>query len=177
MKRTGGARRQAVKRFSLILAAAVLLLAGCGFQLRGEVSMPFDSIYVQSQVPSPIVRQLKRAVAAGFKATVTEEPGKAQVILHLLDVRQEKEILTLSGGGRVSEFQLRYRVSFRLTDNKSATVYIPPSEIVMGRTLTYTDFEASAKQGEEALLYRDMQHDAVQQMMRRLQAAKLQAKS
>jgi LPS-assembly lipoprotein len=162
---------------AFLLAAAALLLAGCGFQLRGEVSMPFDSIYVQSPVASPIVRELKRAVAARFKATVMEEPGKAQVILHLMDVRQEKEILTLSGGGRVSEFQLRYRVSYRLTDNKSTTIYIPPSEIVMGRTLTYSDLEASAKQGEEALLYRDMQQDAVQQMMRRLQAAKLQVKS
>lgn len=160
---------------AVLLAAAALLLAGCGFHLRGDVRMPFDSIYVQAAPSSLVARQLKRAVGAGDRVTVTEQPETAQVVLQLLDERQEKDILTLSGGGRVSEFQLRYRISFRLTDNKSANVYIPPSEIVMRRTFTYNDQDASAKQGEEALLYRDMRQDAVQQLLRRLETAKLKS--
>ncbi len=162
--------------FILVLTAA-LLLAGCGFQLRGTAAMPFDSIFVQAPASSPLVRQLKRAVTVGSQAQVAEQPGKAEVVLQITDERQEKEILALSGGGRVSEFTLRYRVSFRLTDNKSAREYIPLSEIVLQRALTYSDQEALSKQAEEALLYRDMRQDAVQQMMRRLQAAKLREKS
>jgi LPS-assembly lipoprotein len=167
-----------VHRSSLIvMLAAVLLLSACGLRLRGDASMPFDSIYVQAPVTSPLTTQLKRAVASGSKAQVLDTPDKADVILHITDERQEKEILTLSGGGRVSEFQLRYRVSFRLTDNKRAKEYIPLSEIVLQRPLTYRDQDALSKQSEEALLYRDMRQDAVQQLLRRLQAASLQASS
>lgn len=158
----------------LFLAAS---LAGCGFHLRGEAVMPFESIYVQAPAASPLTTQLKRAVTSGSQAQVLDQPGKADVILHITAEWQEKDILTLSGGGRVSEFQLRYRVSFRLTDNKNAREYIAPSEIVLRRSLTYSDQEALSKQAEEALLYRDMRQDAVQQMMRRLQAAKLREKS
>lgn len=179
------ARAQAVKptahrlfQPSLLLAAAVLLLApGCGFRFRGEAPLPFQSIYVQAPATSPLTSQLKRAVAAGSSAQVTEQPGKAEVILQITDERQERTILALSGGGRVSEFQLRYRVSFRLTDNKNAREYIPLSEIVLQRALTYSDTEALSKQAEETLLYRDMRQDAVQQLMRRLQAVKFKAQS
>jgi LPS-assembly lipoprotein len=77
----------------------------------------------------------------------------------------------------VREYLLRYRITYRLTDNKSAQEYVGASEIVLQRDLSYNDAEALAKEAEEALLYRDMQNDAVQQLVRRLQAAKLTAKS
>ncbi len=37
--------------------------------------------------------------------------------------------------------------------------------------MTYEDTEVLAKESEEALLYRDMKADAVQQMLRRLSVA------
>ncbi len=161
---------------SLILLTAALLLSGCGFKLRGAVTLPFDSIYVQAG-PSPLVTQLKRAITAGSQTRIADKPGDAQAVLQIMGEAREKQILALSGGGRVREFELRYRVSYRLTDGKSATEYIPPSEIVLRRELSYSDVEALAKESEEALLYRDMQTDAVQQLLRRLQVAKLVTKS
>jgi len=155
-----------------LLVAAAVLLAGCGFHLRRQANLPFDSIYINAPITSQFTAQLRRAITSGSEAQVVEEPTKAQAVLHVTDERQEKLIQTISGGGRVSEFLLRYRIGFRLTDSKGAVVYIPPSEIVMQRTFTYSDQEAGAKVGEEALLYRDMRQDAVQQMLRRLQAAK-----
>jgi LPS-assembly lipoprotein len=96
------------------------------------------------------------------------------VILQILNELQEKQILSLGGGGRVSEFQLRYRVSFRLTDGKNRE-HIPASEIVLRRDFSFTDAQALSKEAEEAVLLRDMRNDAVQQLVRRLQAAKLQS--
>ena len=69
------------------------------------------------------------------------------------------------------EFQLRYRVQFRLTDKKNRE-HIPASEILLKRDYSFNDEQALSKEAEEALLYRDMQNDAVQQLVRRLQAAK-----
>lgn len=159
---------------TLILLAATLLVAACGFQLRGSASLPFQSIYVQAAPASQFATLLKRAVRSGSGTRVVDQPGEAEVVLQVLNELQEKTILSLGGGGRVSEFQLRYRVFYRLTDSKNRE-HIPATEILLKRDLSFSDEQALSKESEEALLYRDMRSDAVQQMVRRLQAAKLQS--
>jgi LPS-assembly lipoprotein len=172
----GAARRSSFRllTFAFLLAASALLLAACGFQLRGTATLPFNSMYVRAAPTSLLATQLKRTVLVGTGTRITERPDEAEVILHILNELQEKQILSLSGGGRVSEFQLRYRVSFRLTDTRNRE-HIPASEIVMQRDFSYTDNQALSKESEEALLYRDMRDDAVSQLVRRLQAAKLRS--
>ena len=160
--------------FAFCLAASILLLAGCGFQLRGTAPLPFNSIYVQASPTSQLATQLRRMVRSGSGTRVTERPGEAEVILHIMGELQERRILSLTGGGRVSEYQLRYRVSYRLTDSKNRE-HIPASEIVLRRDYSFTDDQALSKESEEALLYRHMRDDAVQQLVRRLQAAKLKS--
>jgi LPS-assembly lipoprotein len=88
----------------------------------------------------------------------------------------QKVILSFSTAGRVSEFRLVYRVSYRMTDSKGIE-RIPTTEIVLQRDFAFNDTEVLSKESEEALLYRDMENDAAQQLLRRLQAAKIQIKS
>lgn len=161
---------------SRLTASAVLcmVLAACGFQLRGTATLPFSSIFVQAAPTSVFATQVKRAVRSGTGTHVTDQKERAEVILQIMSEAQEKQILSLSGGGRVSEYVLRYRVSFRLTDGKNRE-HIPASEIVLKRDFTYNDQQVLAKEQEEQLLYRDMRSDAVQQLVRRLQTAKLQS--
>ena len=156
------------------LAAIALLVAACGFQLRGSATLPFSTLYVQAPPTSQFATQLKRAVRSGSGTRIAERPEQAEVILHIMNELQEKQILSLGGGGRVSEYQLRYRVSFRLTDSKNRE-HIPASEIVLRRDYSFSDDQALSKESEEALLYRDMRNDAVHQLVRRLQAAKIQS--
>ena len=160
---------------AFLLAATAFLVAACGFQLRGNAPLPFKSMYVQAAPSSQFANLLKRAVRAGSAGTrVTDQPGEAEVVLQVMNELQEKQILTLSGGGRVSEYQLRYRVLYRLTDSKNRE-HIPASEILLKRDFSFTDTQALSKEAEEALLFRDMRNDAVQQMVRLLQAAKIQS--
>src|SRR5688572_19184291 len=67
------------------LLAAALLLASCGFQLRGTAPLPFTSLYVQAPVTSQLAVQLKRAVRATSGTRVTETPEEAQVILQIVN--------------------------------------------------------------------------------------------
>ena len=158
----------------LIVSALALALAACGFQLRGQATLPFNTLYVQAAPLSPFALQLKRAVQSGSSTKIIDRPEQAEAILQILNELQEKEILSLGAGGRVREFQLRYRVQFRLTDEKNRE-HIPASEIVLKRDYSFNDEQALSKESEEALLYRDMRNDAVQQLVRRLQAAKPQS--
>lgn len=151
-----------------------VLLSACGFQLRGVATLPFESIYVQAAPKSLLAQQIKRAVRSGSSTRVAEQPGEAEVTLQIINELQERQILSLTGGGRVAEYELRYRVLFRLTDGKQRE-HIPASEIVLRRDYSYRDDAALSKESEEALLYRSMRDDAVQQLVRRLQGAKLQS--
>ena len=147
-----------------------LLLAGCGFRLRGTAEVPFETLYVPSAT-SGIALDLKRNIQAGTKARVVDDPSKADAVLQFTEETRQKEILSLTGTGRVREFQLRYRVAFRVHDGKGAE-YVPPSTIQLTRDVTFNDAEILAKEQEEQLLFRDMQIDMVQQILRRLAAAK-----
>jgi LPS-assembly lipoprotein len=156
----------------LILVAASLLLASCGFHLRGQAALPFESMYISG---SPaFATQLARAVRAGSKTRITDNPKDAEVTLQVLTEARERAILSLSSSGRVRELQIRYRVAFRVND-KSGKEFLAPNEILLKRDLIYNDTDVLGKEQEEALLYRDMQNDAVQQVVRRLEVARADA--
>ena len=146
------------------------MLAGCGFRLRGTAEVPFQSLYVPGAT-SGIALDLKRNIQAGTRARVVDDPKEADAVLQFTEESRAKEILSLTGAGRVREFQLRYRVGFRVHDGKGAE-YVPNSVIQLTRDVTFNDAEILAKEQEEQLLFRDMQSDMVQQILRRLAAAK-----
>ncbi len=158
-------------RVSRLAALALCLtLAACGFHLRGEAALPFDTMFISGS-PS-FSTQLARAIRAGSKTRVIDNPKDAQVTLQVVGEQNERVILSLSGSGRVREIQLRYRISYRLTDRDSREV-LPTSEVQLKRDLTYSDTDVLGKEQEEALLIRDMRNDAIQQVVRRLQVARI----
>ena len=147
-----------------------MVLAGCGFRMRGSADLPFQTLYVPN-ADTGIALDLKRNVQAGTQARVVDDAKQAEAILMFSEETRAKEILSLTAQGRVREFQLRYRVSFRVHDGKGAD-YVQPSTILLTRDITFTDSDVLAKETEEQLLFRDMQSDMVQQIMRRLAAAR-----
>jgi LPS-assembly lipoprotein len=153
---------------ALVLVLA-LALAGCGFRIRGTADLPFQSLYVPG-ANTGIGLDLKRNIEAGTGAKVVDNPAAAQAVMVFTEEAREKEILSLTSTGRVREFQLRYRVGFRVHDGKG-TDYVPSNVIQLTRDVTYNDAEILAKEQEEQLLFRDMQADMVQQILRRLAGA------
>ena len=159
-----------LRRLLLALLAGCVV-AGCGFHPRGSVHLPFTSLYVQVAPNTPLGQELRRALRAS-EVRLEETRDKAAAALIILSELREREILSLGGTGRVREYQLRYRLAYQITDAKAATI-TPPTEILLKRDISFNDNEAIAKESEEAMLYRDMQSDAVQQLLRRLQAIKV----
>ena len=156
-----------MRRAAAIVSA--LALAACGFHLRGSATVPFQTVYIPN-AKAGIALELKRNIEAGTNAKVVEDPKAADAILELTGESREKIILSLTGTGRVREFRLRYRVSYRVHDGKGGE-YVPTSVVQLSRDVTYNDAEILAKEAEEQLLFRDMQSDMVQQVMRRLASA------
>ena len=158
---------------SLLVLLLSLSLAACGFHLRGEkaFALPFKTLYVQSTNNyAPFINELKSAIEAN-DVQITDAPEQAEVTLQIVSELTDKQILSLSGAGRVREFRLQYRVSFLAYDRKQRE-WLYPQEIKLQRDFSYDDTQVLAKEQEEALLYKDMRNDAVQQVVRRLNHAK-----
>ncbi len=152
-----------------LAALALLAVAGCGFQLRGAAELPFESIHVPGS--GGIALELKRTIQSGSRTVVVDDPRRAQALLEFTSEVRQKEILSLTAEGRVREFRLLYRVGFRVHDGKGVE-FVQPAALQLARDMTYSDAQLLAKEAEEQMLYLDMQHDMVQQIMRRLSAAK-----
>jgi LPS-assembly lipoprotein len=152
----------------LTLAAA---LAGCGFHLRGNVTYPFAALYLSGPPNTPILFELKRAIEAAGQVKIADRPADAPVRLEVLNVNDDKQVLSLSGGGRVREYALTKRVGFRLHDAEGRD-WLPPGEITIRRSYTFNESEVLAREAQETRLLAEMQTDAVQQIVRQLQAAK-----
>lgn len=166
-------RRSALRKIAL--TPLFLGIAGCGFRLRGTAELPFSTLYVPG-ASGGIALDLARNIRAGTNVTVVPEAKGADAILQLTAEVREKEILSLTGAGRVREFRLRYRVGFRVHDGKGND-YVPQNTLELTRDVSFNDAEVLAKEAEEQLLYRDMQTDMVQQILRRLAAAQKPAQA
>ena len=160
--------------FISILLIAVFVLTACGFKLRGQaVSLPFKSLYVLApDGPGQIFGvHLERAIRTTPTTKVVMEPDDADAMIEIISAISEKAILSLSGGGRVRDFNVVYRVNYRVVNQQRVEI-IPPTEILLARILPFLDEQILAKDAEEKLLVRDMQADAIQQILWRLSTYK-----
>ena len=145
------------------------VLAACGFQLRGTAALPFETLYIPG-TSGGIGLDLKRNIQSGTRTRVVDEQKLAQAVLEFTVVSSEKKILSLSGTGRVREFQLLYRVGFRVHDGKGSE-FLPASLVNLTRDFTFNDTDVLSKELEEAQIFREMQADMVQQILRRIAVA------
>ena len=150
---------------------SVLLLTACGFHLRGQVGMSFQSIYlIAPNLNSPFVNELRRNLVAN-KVSLANGAEQSDVVLNIVSENTEKQVLSLGGDGRVNEYRLIYRVSLRAY-NQQQQEWIPAEDMSLRRDFSYDDTQILAKEAEETLLYQSMRTDMVQQIMRRLNRAK-----
>ena len=182
-----------------VILLLISLLAACGFKLRGSAALPgpklpFATIALSLDPTSEFHAQLKRNIEASSPGTrVVSDVREAEAVLTVLGDTQQKNILSLSASGRAREFQLVRSFAFKVHANVATaaaatpplkysdappvagpTEYIAPSTITLRREITFSDDLVLSKESEEQLLWRDIQNDLVQQLMRRLAAAKLQ---
>jgi LPS-assembly lipoprotein len=154
----------------VVVAALAGALAACGFHLRGDVTYAFSTLYINAPPNTPFAADLKRALSGG-STTLTDNAAAAQAILDLSNITDDKQVLSLSGGGRAREYLLTKRLTFALHDAVGKD-WLPAGEVVVRRSYTFNESEVLAREAEEAKLLKEMQSDAVQQVVRRLQAAK-----
>ncbi len=163
-------RRAALSRLAALVAApAALAMGGCGFRLRGVAVFAYRSIFVSGS--GPLAESLRAALRGNGLQVLADGqvPEQAEVILNLMNERRERIVVSRTSNGQVRELQLRLSVQV-LARSARGTDLIPESELFQQRDISYTETAALAKEAEEELLFRDMQSDLTQQLLRRLAA-------
>lgn len=157
------------RAWMLAILAGILLLTACGFSLRGtggDYTLPFKTLYVNLPANTYFASILNRQIeSAGAK--VVANPRQAEASLTVLANNRTRETLSLSTAGRVREYALFYTFRFQVTDPQNQLL-LPPTEIRLRRTLTYSESQAYAKEKEEEMLYESMENDVIQQVVQRM---------
>ncbi len=159
------------RRTFLISALAATLSAGCGWRLRGRVTLPFDTMYVNIAKNSRMGADIRRMLAGGTNVTLTETAQEAQCVLELVGSNRSREILALNAKGDAREYELTLELTFRLM-SPDGDEYMVPTTFSGARPMSYNEDDYLSRGTEEGLLYNEIQHDLIVQLLNRLSALK-----
>jgi len=153
------------------LGAAALALAGCGFQLRKAPDFSFKSIVIPAN--TAFANYLRRNLKATGTVEVlpNEDIDRAEAVFDVLGENRDNLIVSTDSSGQVRELLLRLTVRFRVR-GRNGRELLGPTAISQTRDISYNETAALAKEAETELLFRDMQSDIAQQVVRRLAAIK-----
>jgi LPS-assembly lipoprotein len=155
----------------LVLCLA-LVLAGCGFQLRGGPDWPaaLDPVGIVGLDPNdPLRIDLVQSLrAAGLSVRDTAEADGNRI--RILALREERRVLTVTAGARISEYELTRRLEAELR-LAGAAEPVPLGSLEVGRVYRFDPAAVLGQGDREEALRRAMNRDLVRLLQLRVQAA------
>jgi LPS-assembly lipoprotein len=145
-----------------------MALTACGFQLRGEPTTGLKTVFV----PGGGVAQEIRRTLSGSPTKVMPAATGAEAVLHILAETRDKQVHTITGSGRVYEFELKLVVRYDMRVPGRDEAVIPATELVARRIITYSEAAPTAKETEEFLLFKDMQVEIADRILRQVAIAR-----
>jgi len=163
--------RRFTARAVLVTLLATLVI-GCGFKLRSSQDFAFQTVAVTPETGGAVAAELVRYLGDKVRPVAPGKGGEPpEVIVDILQEQREKTVVGVNATGQVREFQLRIKVKFRMRTPQGREL-IADTEITQQRDISFNESAVLAKEAEEVMLYRDMQADIVQQLLRRIAAVK-----
>jgi LPS-assembly lipoprotein len=155
-------------RRGVVFLLASGMLTGCGFALRQQAKLPFDSVYLSGFTPgSGMAGALqKQLLASGV--ILSKSAAQAQAVILCLADTQQRTVVAATSAGQVRELQLRNLLRFSVTTHSGKNL-LAATEISLTRDLTYNERNALAKTQEEQVSTLAMQDDIAWQVLRRLE--------
>ena len=153
----------------LIAILFLLVITSCGFHIRGMTEISFKTISLEGKELS-FTKNLKQILKSNKVAIVspTENP---ELRIELMSEESEKRILSLSGQGLVREFEIFYRVRYRIKTSDSE-IWGQENIIETRKDFTYSDSNLIGKEEEERQLNEAMRNEAITNLFNQIQLIK-----
>lgn len=158
----------AIRIFAALLGA--LLMSGCGFQLRGTLQLDNAlSPLAITGLPqgNELVVDLRRRVAAQ-NLQLTEDLTAAHTVIILADEHIDRVVTAVGPDGRAREYRALYTLNFRATRDNGTR--LETQKLSLYRDFAFAPGQVLAAGNEEALLQKEMQHEAAYTILRALEA-------
>ncbi len=155
----------------------VLLLAGCGFQLRGQAQLPPELAvtYVQSQqaigMPPGILSRKLPLLLASNGVTVTRDPAQATATITILREGSGRRAVAADRFDIKRVYWLVYSVAYQVTLANGKTL-IAEEGLSANRALLFDENRVLGFEAAQESLVDSMADDLAWQIIRRLQAIK-----
>ncbi len=149
---------------------AMLLMAACGFQLRGAYQLPqaMSSTYIESASQSELVTELARSLQnSGIE--VLSQPVETAAILKLHNEQKSRRVVSVDARGRAREYTLIYALRFSVK-NASAGFSLDDQTLSIERDFLFDPEDVLGNSRGQDELYADMRQDLVRLVMLRLQS-------
>jgi len=160
--------------FLLVLCHVSLVLDGCGFRLRGSLgsAIALPPVYLEGTPGSAIMVELKQTLHS-IGTDLVSDRALAGYVLKIINEQQNRRILSVSSAGKVQEYELNYAVMFEVADPQGKKL-LDDQKISFTRGFSFAETDVLAKGSEQESLVDSMRQEAVQGIIRRLQALKPQ---
>ena len=150
----------------LLVPACLVLLSGCGFQLKGATHLPARLAEISIQGGEPdMVSQLTGLLTRNGASVVGSESDA--IGIRIIRSEFEKEVSTTSTAGIATGYQYRQTVEFTVTD-RDGTTLLPRSTLSQARSLDYTQGNELELEEEEDLMRREMNAEIASRIVRLL---------
>ena len=156
-----------------VVIVTLLIIAGCGFHLRGAVNLPesIKTMYVQGlNLQRGVGLTLKRHLISNG-IVVVEDYQKGNAVLDILENKSERRVLSVGSSAKVSEYELYGRITFKVTDG-SGDVVAKEQSVEAQKDYQFNQDEVLGASEEESALREELEQRLVRSIMRRLEAIK-----
>ena len=156
----------------LLIAIAVLFfmasLSGCGFQMRGKVSLPAEmrSVFVKSG-SLPFTDQLEVQLSrSGVEVAKSEKSASA--ILRIYKIARNKRVQSVDTSGRVREYRLSIAVTFsvKTADGK---ILVKRQIVSRNRDYAFDEGQVVGKSVEASIIQKELLRDIGSSVLQRIQ--------
>lgn len=158
------------KRLSHYACCLVLLsLLGCGFHLRGFVTMPsqLHTVGIMTETVNRDLAPMLKDQFAAYHIEVPNDPQTAQYWLILEEDKEEQHIISVSSSTTPRQYQLNYQLRFKFQQANGKEI-IPSTQVATTRVLTVNSNRILGSDFEENTLKQEMRKDAVIQIIDRI---------
>ena len=154
----------------LVLALSIATVAGCGYQLRGAVSLPPDLDRIHVDGPPGIDVALEQVLDDGG-ARVQSSRDAATAVVRIGDERFVQRVLSVDAHtGKEREFELAYQVAFEVTGAQGEAL-MARQTVSLVRDYVYDPNAVLGKSLEQEVLHAEMRRDAAARIAARIAAS------
>lgn len=161
-----------MRNIRVFLVLLSVMLAGCGFHLRGMVDMPawLNNVAIVMEDNNHDLAPLLKEQFHAYNIDVASDIHQASYILIIENASSQQQITGVGASTTPRQYQLIYTVRFKML-SRNGKMVLPPSQIVVSRQLTVNNDRILGSDAEEATIHAEMRRDAVMKIINRLNAA------